>query len=435
MLRRDYESWGKYFHFDHYVKFPAWTSEVLQAIQDTKGSVLPYGKGRSYGDSCLNHGETLIDTKMLNRFISFNKETGVLRCEAGVTLEQILNLILPYGWFLPVSPGTKFVTIAGAIANDVHGKNHHVKGTIGRHISWMSLLTSDGKIHYLTPEMELFQATVAGMGLTGFILEAEIRLIKEIGWFDTENIKFGGLDEFFQISDESDQKFEYSMAWVDCISSGKNLGRGIFMRGNHSLDNSLPLKPVGQKLIVPFNFPEFALSQPTITIFNHLYFHKQVSKILKDTVHYEPFFYPLDMIHDWNKIYGRRGFFQYQFVVPYNEKLALRDIFSRIARSGMGSFLAVFKKFGNVPSPGLLSFPEPGYTLALDFANAGSKTEKLFSSLDRIIEEAGGRLYPAKDSKMSANQFMSYYPKFEQFKKWIDPKFSSSFLRRVTTYD
>ena len=436
MKTHNYQSWGRFFHYSHSVVRPDWTSDVLEAVKEHEhDTILPYGLGRSYGDSCLNQDHTLIDMRSLNRFVSFNRETGHIRCEAGVTLGEILDLVIPHGWFLPVSPGTKYVTLGGAVANDVHGKNHHVRGTLGNHITSIKLLRTDGTIHDLTPETPLFKATVAGMGLTGIMLEIGLKLIKEVPWFDTENIKFGGLDEFFQISDESDLSHEYTVAWVDCVSTGKNLGRGIFMRGNHSKDHSLPNKSVKPKLMVPFHFPEAALSKPTIQIFNHLFYHKQISKSMVSTVHYDPFFYPLDKIHDWNKIYGKRGFFQYQFVIPSSEKNALREIFSRIARSGMSSFLAVLKKFGNVPSPGMMSFPEPGYTLALDFANLGQKTDKLFQILDRIVDDAGGKLYPAKDSKMLPHQFKNYYPQFEEFKPWMDPGISSSFIRRVVNHD
>jgi len=434
-LRQDYQSWGRFFKFNHVVEKPAWVNETVGLIQNNDQTILPYGLGRSYGDSCLNDGCRLLDMSGLSRFICFDRERGLLRCEAGVTLEQILNLVIPAGWFLPVSPGTKFVTLAGAVANDVHGKNHHAKGTIGRYITWMKLLRTDGTIHELKPGDGLYCATIGGLGLTGIILELELSLIKELSWFDTENIKFSGLDEFFQISDESDRTHEYTVAWVDCVSTGADLGRGIFMRGNHSKDENLPLKIAKQKMVVPFDFPSFALSNLTVKAFNTLYYNRQISKNLFSTVHYDPFFYPLDMVHGWNRIYGKRGFFQYQFVIPTSEKMALREIFSRIARSGLGSFLAVLKKFGDMPSPGLLSFPTPGYTLALDFANQGQETDKLFSVIDRIVDDTGGRLYAAKDSKMSARQFQEYYPQFQSFKQWMDPGISSSFIRRVTHHE
>lgn len=434
-MRDDYESWGRYFKFSHEVAKPAWVNDAIAMAQSNDKLLLPYGLGRSYGDSCLNDGHHLLDMTGLGRFIRFDREKGLLRCEAGVTLEQILQLVIPLGWFLPVSPGTKFVTLGGAVANDVHGKNHHARGTIGRHITWMKLLRTDGSIQELTPGNPLFNATIGGLGLTGIILELELSLIKELSWFDTENIKFSGLDEFFQISDESDRTHEYTVAWVDCVSTGADLGRGIFMRGNHSKDSGLPMKHAKQRLVVPFNFPSFALSNLTVKAFNTLYYNRQISKNLHATVHYDPFFYPLDMVHDWNKIYGKRGFFQYQFVIPPSEKVALREIFSRIARSGLGSFLAVLKKFGDISSPGLLSFPAPGYTLALDFANNGQETAKLFAVIDRIVDDCGGRLYPAKDSKMSARQFHEYYPQFQSFKQWMDPGLSSSFIRRVTNHE
>ena len=426
-------SFGRYYKFEHEIKALSWQFEAARKLKecDPLKPLLAYGKGRSYGDSCLNEDGILIDTSYLNKVISFDKENGIINCEAGVTIGQIIDLVSPYGWFVPVSPGTKHVTIAGATANDVHGKNHHVRGSFGNNILSLKLLRSDESISILKPEDKMFEATVGGLGLTGLILEVELKLIKASSWFETENIKFNNLDEFFKISDESERDFEYTVAWIDSCAVGEELGKGIFMRGNHATDPSLPLKTPRPLASVPIEFPNFALNQYSVKAFNWLYYNKQLSDTQKAIVHFEPYLYPLDVLSGWNKIYGKRGFHQYQFVVPEDKKDALRDILNVIASSGQGSFLTVLKKFGDVPPVGMLSFPSPGYMIALDFADAGEDTDALFARIDSLVVAAGGRLYPAKDSKMRSEDFKVFYPRLEEFKEYIDPRFSSSFWRRM----
>ena len=427
------ESWGRFPASNSRLLPIVWSSDALPKADGEK--ILARGLGRSYGDCGLNDGGVLMPTPAMNHLLAFDQQTGVLRCEAGVSLDAILQFAVPRGWFLTTTPGTKFVTVGGAIANDVHGKNHHRAGTFGRHVRGFELLRSDGSRNICSPaeNFDLFAATIGGMGLTGLITWAEIALRKiTSAYLASETIKFGNLEEFFEISAESDTDYEHTVAWVDCLASGKNLGRGLFMRGNHAVRGPLePHQP--PKLAVPFDFPSAALNPASVQAFNTLYYGKVLQRVTHSWPHYEPFFYPLDSIHHWNRIYGKRGFFQYQFVVPQtSDGAAIREIFERIARSGQGSFLAVLKMFGKLPSPGLMSFPFPGVTLALDFANQGEPTLELFRELDRVVLAADGRFYSAKDARMPADCFFKTYPNAEKFRTFIDPAFSSSFWRRVS---
>lgn len=385
-------------------------------------SMLPYGLGRSYGDSCLNEGGTLVYTNRLNHFIDFDREAGIITVESGVSFADILNVIVPCGWFLPVTPGTKFITVGGAIANDIHGKNHHVEGTFGRHVISLELLRSDGTRQILTPGSELFSATIGGLGLTGLITQATFRLIKIPGPLVSMNsTPFKGLEHFFTLSETS--KSNYTVSWVDCLSKTP---RGIFMEGEFIAQGEfLPQRKV---LTFPCYAPSFLLNSLSIQIFNELYFQRIPSKGTTKTVSLNPFFYPLDSINNWNKMYGREGFLQWQCVVP---KEGIGEIFSVLRKNRAGSFLAVLKTFGDISSPGLLSFPRPGVTLALDFPIRGLQTFKVLDMLDSVVKEHKGALYPAKDARMSKEIFSLSFPKLEQFKKFVDPHFSSSFWRRV----
>ena len=433
-----HQSWGRYPQVEQQNVVPVYWLNNGLALDHINDSILPYGLGRSYGDSCLNDGGTLLDTAPLNRFIAFDESTGLLRCEAGVTLAEILNVIVPRGWFLPTTPGTKFVTVGGAIANDVHGKNHHKAGTFGCHVTRFELVRSDGERLICSPEenADLFRATIGGLGLTGLILWVEIRVRRVAGPFIAkEQIRFSGIDEFFEISAESDERFEHTMAWVDCLATGKHLGRGLFMRGNYTWPKNIPNKAAEPRSLftVPIQLPAFMLNLATVKAFNNLYYRSQLPKRAFQTVPYDPFFYPLDAIHEWHRLYGAPGFLQYQFVIPYTQdRTAIKDILRQISQSGVVSFLAVLKVFGDVPSPGMLSFPRPGVTLALDFPFRGQRTLALLSRLDQVVRAHGGVLYPAKDARMSAETFQACYPQWQEFTQYIDPKFSSSFWRRVT---
>jgi FAD/FMN-containing dehydrogenase len=404
---------------------------------DRSHPVLAYGQGRSYGDVCLNDGGALLDTAGLDRLMAFDAATGRLRCEAGVTLAQILALAVPQGWFLPVTPGTQFVSVGGAIANDVHGKNHHAAGTFGRFVTQMELARSSGERLLLTPDgphADLFAATVGGLGLTGLLTWAEIQLVPiETDQIEGLHTRFETLADFFRLSEAANARSPYVVAWVDAL---RPEGRGILMEGRHVPADSLeyvldPASPL--RLALPFDAPAWALSPLTVRAFNALYYRKQRRPQVRVRQHYAPFFYPLDAVRDWNRGYGRRGFFQYQCVVPFADgDAAVREILARLARAGAGSFLAVLKTFGSVPSPGLLSFPMPGVTLALDVPNGGVDTVRLLQGLDTLVAEAGGRVYPAKDACMTPDSFRAFYPGWEAFAAFVDPAFSSSFWRRVT---
>ncbi|HTI14973.1 MAG TPA: FAD-binding oxidoreductase [Dictyobacter sp.] len=433
------QSWGRYPTVKSSQVIPVFWRDELPDLASFDKSILPYGYGRSYGDSCLNDGGVSVDVSRLKNFIAFDEEQGLLRCEAGVSLAEVLEMSVPRGWFVPVTPGTKFVTVGGAIANDVHGKNHHRAGTFGRHVTRFELLRSNGEHLICSPSenAELFRATIGGLGLTGIILWAEFRL-KPITnpYIDMESIRFDSLDEFMTLSAESDKDFEYTVSWVDLLIGGPGLCRGKFMRGNNNHSRELATKPLKKRrlpLAVPIDFPSFVLNTYTVKAFNELYYHVQREKFVSKVVSYEPFFYPLDAIHTWNRMYGRKGFFQYQFVVPFETGHdAMRDILRRIQRSGEGSFLTVLKQFGTLKSPGMLSFPRPGLTLALDFTNNGQKTMQLMNDLDHIVEQSNGVVYPAKDARMSPEMFQKFYPQWKEFEQYIDPQFSSSFWRRVT---
>jgi FAD/FMN-containing dehydrogenase len=432
--RPQFESWGRFPKLSSEVH-PLFWKEDFPASLDAGTKMLAVGMGRSYGDVCLLQHGTLLTTPNLDRLISFDAETGLLRCEAGVTLAQILDFAVPRGWFLPVSPGTKYVTVGGAIANDIHGKNHHVAGTFGLHTPRFELVRSDGMPVVCSPteNPEWYAATIGGMGLTGLISWAELQLrpivSRRIRYRST---KFVGLEEFVALSEASAHK-EYSVAWIDCVAQGRNFARGIFMQGEHEEDPG-PLTPlVKPKLALPVDLPAFALSRFSVGAFNTLYYHKQLAKDRTGLMDYEPFFYPLDWILQWNRLYGKQGLLQFQCVLPWETgTMGTTELLKAITASGLASFLAVIKVFGDAVSPGVMSFPLPGITLALDFP---VRREVSFGLLDRLADITagfGGRMYPAKDACMGAAHFQQFYPQWEQWAAYIDPAFSSSFWQRVT---
>jgi FAD/FMN-containing dehydrogenase len=396
--------------------------------------VLAYGNGRSYGDVCLNDGGVLLSTRGLDRFISFDAAKGLLCCEAGVTLDEILRLVVPHGWFLPVTPGTRYVTVGGAIANDVHGKNHHVAGTFGAHVIAFELWRSDRHRALCSREheTELFRATIGGLGLTGLITWAELRLRPIASpLMDCETERYGSLEDFFVLAEQADRHWEYTVAWIDCAARGTAFGRGVFFRGRHTTASTTEVRASPLRLSVPFQLPVSVMNTWTLRTFNVLYYARAPSRTQRTRSHYEPFFYPLDRIANWNYLYGPAGFLQYQCVIPPQHREALKDLMKTIAMSGTGSFLAVLKQFGAQRPEGLMSFPRAGVTLALDFPIRGGATFSLLSRLDAIVAAAGGAVYPAKDARMSGAMFRSGFPNLEQFSAMIDPAFSSSFWRRV----
>ncbi len=413
---------------------------------DSPLTMLPYGNGRSYGDSNLNPGGVLLDTRLLDRFIAFDEGRGVLACEAGVLLADILRLVVPRGWFPMVTPGTCHVTVGGAIANDVHGKNHHRAGTFGSHVLRLELLRSDGtrRICSRGHHADWFGATIGGLGLTGLITWAELQLQRiDNPLVDAETLRFRSLEQFFELSRESEATHDYTVAWIDCAFADQRLGRGLFSRANHAPAGADATLPARQRRAlardpkprrVPFTPPVSLVNPLTLKAFNTAYFHRGRADRRRELQHFRPFFYPLDAVHEWNRIYGPRGFYQYQCVVPDADAARnVHRLLQAVAAGATGSFLAVLKQFGAAAeSPGWLSFPMRGTTLALDFPNRGEPLHRLFAELDRIVLDAGGRLYPAKDGRMGPAMFQAGYPNWRRFAEYIDPRFSSAFWRRVS---
>ncbi|MGF6239003.1 MULTISPECIES: FAD-binding oxidoreductase [Paraburkholderia] len=431
-------SWGHYPYAPQASHPLAWrqsTQTALRELGTRFGTTLPFGNGRSYGDSCLAATDHVVTLRGLDRFISADWNTGVLRAEAGVTLGEVLALAVPHGWMLAVTPGTQFVTLGGALANDVHGKNHHVRGTFGRHVRRFSLLRSDSAPLECAADdnAALFCATIGGLGLTGIVEWVEIQLLK-VGSsrLTVKTLPFDNLDEFLALSQVLDPAHEYGVAWIDCLSSGASLGRGIYMSADHAADGhySSHARRVRR---VPFALPWSPVNRVTLKAFNALYYRRQAARAGTAEVDYADYFYPLDSLLEWNRMYGRLGFQQYQFVVPETAaRDALRAFLQTIASSGSGSFLAVLKRCGTLASPGLLSFPMPGISLALDFPQHEAKNQALFARLDAIVRDAGGRLYPAKDAHMSGADFRAAYPAWQAIEQLRDPALMSRFWQRTT---
>lgn len=425
------QSWGRLTNSESKLIAFRSTQHVIAELQNFPLGIV-HGLGRSYGDVALNAQGYLWQSTQLNRFIHFDLNSGILHCESGVSLYDIQRTFLPQGWMLAVSPGTQMVTVGGAICNDVHGKNHHHFGSFGDHVISFVLLRTDGELVGCSrvENADLFYATIGGIGLTGFILDVKIQLRPVLGpWIETETIPFYDLNTFFQLSQASEQHWEHCVSWLDC-GRGHSI-RGLFIRGklsdrtdhyvHNKKDKTFPITP-------PFSM----VNGVSLPLFNAAYFHK--NRILGGlkTVHYEPFFYPLDHVQHWNRMYGPNGFYQYQSVVPMHVGLdATTEMLRVIKKSGQGSFLSVLKTFGARESGGLLSFPMEGVTLALDFPNRGSQTLKLFAQLDQIVQEAQGRLYLAKDARMPKKLFEVGYPNAKAFLKFCDPGIQSDMSRRL----
>jgi len=425
----------KFYEFDNL--------ETLRQLVTGTDNVIVRGNGRCYGDSAL--AQNVISSLKYNKFLNFDAAAGVIRCQAGVILSELLEVAVPQGWFLPVTPGTKLITVGGAIASDVHGKSQHKAGNFSDHLIEMELMLADGRVVACSKEnnAELFWTTCGGMGLTGVIINATMQLIPiETAYFNQESIKAANLSELMDLFEES-ESWPYSVAWIDCLTRGKNMGRGILMRGDHARVSDLTsesqrrqpltLKPK-LKLNVPFSFPGFVLNSLTMRVFNSLYYHKQLSAREAAVVDYNTFFYPLDFVANWNRIYGSRGFTQYQFILPKaNGREGMHQILERITASGMVSFLAVLKLYGR--QRGYLPFAMEGYSLALDFPIQAGLFEFL-DELDQIVLAYGGRLYLTKDVRMSRDMFMQSYPSVETFINHVktintDTKFRSLQSDRV----
>ncbi|RWG82029.1 FAD-binding oxidoreductase [Mesorhizobium sp.] len=398
-------------------------------------SFIGYGNGRSYGDSCQNDAGAVVDMRPLNHIRSFNAETGVVEADAGVLLCDIIAHAAPYGFFPAVVPGTQLVTLGGAIANDVHGKNHHRRGTFGCHVESFTLLRSDGRTYRCSDagNAHLYKATIGGMGLTGLILSASIRLMRVPSLDLVEKAtRFRDLGEFFDLAEAADQANEYAVAWIDQLAGGHGRGRGLLFTGNHAEHGSHAAARAGGRLSVPVQPPFNVLNRPFLTAFNAAYRWKKGRSPDPRRAGHQSFFFPLDGIRDWNRLYGPRGLFQHQSVVP--ETVAQRAVPAMLEaarRAGQGSFLTVLKRFGDVRSPALLSFPRPGYTLTLDFPNRGEKTLKLLMDLDRITVEAGGAVNPYKDARMGPETFAASFPEWQRLEAVRDPAFLSSFWART----
>ena len=403
--------WGNYPQQEAQLLTPS-SCASLHAVVKQEATLIARGMGRSYGDSA--NASTVLQTSDCDRFIEFNENTGRLTAEAGISLREILKVIVPRGWFLPVTPGTSYVTLGGAIASDVHGKNHHSSGTFGQHVKSISMVLGTGKVVTASEDEnpDLFHATCGGMGLTGVILSATIQLITiRSSLINQKTIKANCIETACEAFEENSNS-TYSVAWIDCLAKGKSLGRSVLMLGEHAEKGGLELD-IKKPVIVPFNSPSVLLNSLTMKIFNGSYWHKAKHNHTQ-TVPLMSYFYPLDAIGNWNKFYGKSGFLQFQCVIPKDDGIAnMRKLLTEIAESGKGSFLAVLKQFGKANN-NLLSFPAEGYTLALDFKLTASAITTLHR-LEEIVVGMGGRVYLTKDAVMQEATFKATYPKWEEF--------------------
>jgi FAD/FMN-containing dehydrogenase len=405
----------------------------LPASPAPRSTFLPFGNGRSYGDSCHNSAGTLIDSRDDDAVIDFHPAAGTITCEAGITLRAIFARVIPEGFFLPVTPGTAEVTLGGAIANDVHGKNHHRRGTFGAHVETLTLRRSDGEVFACSrhENADLFAATIGGMGLTGLILYARIRLMRVPSPdIRQRTIRFNHIDEYFARIDAVDAGHEYSVAWIDQLATGKCLGRGILIAGDHA--EKRLAGSIGRRLTIPFAPPVNLLNRLTLSAFNEAYFRKAPKREAVRTVPWRKFFHPLDSITQWNRLYGPRGLFQHQSLYPAANAPETTARLLECARAhGHASFLTVLKRFGDIPSPGLFSFARPGFTLTLDFANQGAATLRLLDALDEIVVAAGGAVNPYKDARMGPETFAASFPNWRALEIGRDPAMMSDFWART----
>lgn len=425
------EAWGRVKSSRHTVTGPWFLDQAAACCARRAEPVLARGLGRSYGDVAMNCGGRSINTTRLDSFLYADWREGVIRVEAGLSIDDLLRVCVPKGWFPPVTPGTKFVTLGGAVANDVHGKNHETAGAIGRHVLRIGLARSCGRSLELTPSQnpELFSATIGGLGLTGIMLWIELRLMPiRSSYFETETLAFDSLDSFFELAQEGGD-WPYSAAWIDAAARGKSIGRGLLFRGRHAAEGGLHTHPA-PRWRVPNDAPLF--NALTLRLFN-AYFRKRSRPSGVRLQHYAPFLYPLDRLANWNRLYGARGFFQHQSVAPLlNARDTIRELLRLTAKSGETPALIVLKLFGDLPSPGLLSFPMRGATLAIDLPNRGERTLRLLDALTNVVGGANGRIYPAKDATMSPSAFRAAFPHWRRLEALRDPAIMSDFWKRVT---
>ena len=423
--------WGRYPTVSGLATRPERRADVKSALLDREDApILAFGLGRSYGDAALIRNGRAILTRRLDRIIDFDPKTAWLRCEAGVSIKELIDLFVPRGFFPPVVPGTQFVTLGGALANDIHGKNHHVDGTFADHVRRVEILTASGEIVTCDAQEEpaLFWATVGGLGLTGVILAMDLKLCPIANpLIEMESVRVENLDHFFEVNAES-SSFTHTVSWIDSVTTGQSLGRGIYMRGQHAVEGTPEAPSILNKaaaaispvLDVPIDGPAWLMNNLTMRAFNIAYFRKHPKGTVSTVTHYEPFFFPLDFVRNWNRIYGKRGMLQYQLVVPHDpEHLAIREVLDTVTQAGMASFLSVIKEFGDDVHSGL-SFPAPGVTLALDFPNRGQTLLDMLDRLDSIVAAAGGRVYLGKDARLSRATFQRMYPEWETWKEVRD---------------
>lgn len=430
-MRRDLTNWNLYPRITSSVYEPRNYQEVVEFISKNE-NVIARGAGKCYGDASFS--KNIISSVRLTKIIEFNELSGVIRCESGVLLSSILELIVPKGYFLPVTPGTKFITIGGAFASDIHGKNHHIDGVFSDHVTEIKLVNYKGEIVCAKPNQELYIQSAGGLGLTGFIVEVCLQLKKiETAYIKQTSVKAKNLKEIFKLF-EANNHCTYSVAWIDCLAVGKNIGRSILLLGEHATDKevlSQRKKLAVHKspfLNVPIYFPSFILNATFIRIFNFLYYKKSEGT---NIVHYDPYFYPLDKINNWNRIYGKNGFVQYQFVLPKEQSYeGIQTILQVLSSNKLGSFLAVLKLFGKSHEDRYLHFPIEGYTLAVDIKITDSLWE-ILDQLDDIVNSYGGKVYLTKDARMSRSSFEKQYR--NQFD--VGDKFRSNlFLRLKNMY-
>lgn len=430
-MRDDIRSWNRLPAVGHRHVLDVRTRNDRLPLPPGDETCIPFGNGRSYGDVCLNPGATVLRTRALDHLIAFDRARGRVTCEGGVLLADLLELVVPQGWFPAATPGTRFVTVGGCVANDVHGKNHHGTGSFGNHVHSFELLRSDGQRLTCSAEhnADWFAATIGGLGLTGLITQVTFDLLPVSNPFMiTQGYRFATLDEFWRLNARAEREWPYTVAWIDCT---RHSGRGILFAGQHAPPQPELPPWKDHHRNVPVDLPFSCINSLSLRAFNEVYYRQKLPRG-RHLTHYVPYFYPLDAVKNWNRIYGARGFYQYQCVLPPQVSAeGIADMMRQIADSGMGSFLAVLKTFGSCPARGLLSFPRPGATLALDFPNLGEKTLRLLNRLDSIVASAGGALYAAKDARMSGAMFRRGFPQWEKMLPFIDPRFSSGFWRRV----
>jgi FAD/FMN-containing dehydrogenase len=431
-----YESFGRIVRRERKALSAGDAIALLTSGNARPGSLLGFGAGRSYGDSCHNDRGYLADMRTMARIGEVDAGRGLVTVEAGVLLKDLIEHVRPRGFFPAVVPGTQLVTVGGAVANDIHGKNHHRRGTFGTHVDSLRVLRSDGQTYVCSRENDpgLFSATIGGMGLTGLILDVTLRLMRVASADIVETITpFSDLEAYFDRAEAADAAHEYSVAWIDQLASGSRDGRGLLMTGDHASEDAthhgkgLPVRPR-----VPFTPPVSPLNRAGLTLFNAAYRALKTRHKEPHTTGYQGFFFPLDGVGDWNRLYGPAGLFQHQSVVPFEAARKTIPVLLKATReAGHASFLTVLKRFGAMRSPALLSFPRPGYTLTLDFPNRGEKTLRLLDRLDAITLDAGGAINPYKDARMSARTFERSFPNWGELETWRDPAFNSDFWRRT----